>query len=160
MPANDVTVTAVFKRSGPARFEDVAVPSDTFTFKKVWEGGSEKSIDFTLYKLGDTVYHHGFNQKAISETEWKYSAWFSQPVACYVIEKPMEGYITRYENVGVYAEITDRCCDGGTIINYKVPKTGDDANLTLWLGCVLAGLTIIFIAVCTRKRKKPYCNWR
>ena len=160
MPANDVTVTAVFKRSGPARFEDVAVPSDTFTFKKVWEGGSEKSIDFTLYKLGDTVYHHSFSRKAISETEWKYSAWFSQPVACYVIEKPMEGYITRYENVGVYAEITDRCCDGGTIVNYKVPKTGDDANLTLWLGCVLAGLTIIFIAVCTRKRKKPYCNRR
>ena len=137
-------------------FEAVAVPSKTFTFKKVWEGGSEKSIDFTLYKLGDTVYHHGFDKKVVSPTEWRYNAWFSEAAACYVIEKPVEGYKTRYENVGVYAGITDRCCDGGTIVNYRVPKTGDDANLTLWLGCALAGLTLICAAACAEKRKKAH----
>ena len=79
----------------PTSFEDVAVPSKTFTFKKVWEGGSEKSIDFTLYKLGDTVYHHGFDKKIISKTEWQYNAWFSEAVACYVIEEPVEGYKTQ-----------------------------------------------------------------
>ena len=140
----------------PTSFEAVATPSKTFTFKKVWEGGNEKSIDFTLYKLGDTVYHHGFDKKIISKTEWQYNAWFSEAVACYVIEEPVEGYKTRYENVGVYAGITDRCCDGGTIVNYKVPKTGDNANLMLWLGCSLAGLALISASVYAGKRKKAH----
>ena len=154
---SDGTATATFTvRPVAGSFEDMATPSKTFTFKKVWEGGSEKSIDFTLYKLGDTVYHHGFDKKIISKTEWQYNAWFSEAVACYVIEEPVEGYKTRYENVGVYAGITDRCCDGGTIVNYKVPKTGDEADLTLWLGCMLAGLTIISIAVYAGKRKKAH----
>ena len=62
-------------------FDNVAVPSSSFSFKKVWEGGSKKSIDFTLYKLGDTVYHHGFDKREISKTEWQYNAWFNEPVA-------------------------------------------------------------------------------
>ena len=37
----------------------------------------------------------------------------------------MDGYLTIYENVGKYAGVTDRCHNGGTIINYKVPQTGD-----------------------------------
>ena len=73
-----------------------------------------------------------------------------------MIEEPVEGYKTRYENVGVYAGITDRCCDGGTIVNYKVPKTGDDANPFLWVGCVLAGLTIISVSAYAGKRKKAH----
>ena len=153
----DGEATAVFTvKAEPGSFEDVAIPSDTFSFKKVWEGGSEKNIDFMLYKLGGIVYHHGFDKKIISATEWQYNAWFSEAVACYVIEKPVEGYKTRYENMGVYAGITDRCCDGGTIVNYKVPKAGDEADLTLWLGCVLAGLTIISVAVYAGKRKKAH----
>ena len=156
---SDGTASAAFiVKPVAGSFEDVAVPSDSFTFKKVWEGGNESSIDFTLYKLGDTVYHHGFDKRIISKTEWQYNAWFSSPVACYVIEEPVAGYKTRYENVGIYAGITDRCCDGGTIVNYRVPKTGDDANLSLWLGCVLAGLTIISITVYAGKRKKAHCK--
>ena len=140
----------------PTRYEDVAVPSDTFMFKKVWEGGNEKSIDFMLYKADGSVYHHGFDKKSISKSEWQYNAWFSEAVACYVIETPVAGYKTRYENVGVYAGITDRCCDGGTIVNYKVPKTGDDAQVVLWLGCILAGLTIISVSAYVEKRKKAH----
>ena len=136
------------------RFEDVAAASDTFAFKTTWEGGSEKSIDFTLYRADGTVYHHGFDKKVVSPTEWQYNAWFSEAVACYVIQEPVPGYKTVYENVGVYAGITDRCCDGGTIVNYKVPKTGDDAHLILWIGCALAGLAMISIAVYAGKRKK------
>ncbi len=141
----------------PADFDDVAVPSDTFSFMVVWEGGAENSIDFTLYKADGTAYHHGFDKKVVSSAEWQYNAWFSETVACYVIEKPVEGYKTRYENVGVYAGITDRCCDRGTIVNYRVPKTGDEAPILLWLGCVLTGLTGLTgltFAVRTGKRKK------
>ena len=35
----------------------------------------------------------------------------------------------------------------------KVPKTGDNASLLLWIGCVLAGLAIISVTVYFRKRK-------
>ncbi|MBQ9301250.1 MAG: hypothetical protein IJ214_12155, partial [Clostridia bacterium] len=73
-----------------------------------------------------TVAHKKFNKKIISENEW------------------------RYENIGAHAGETDRCYNGGTIINYKVPKTGDRADLRLWLGCVLLGVsavcgTLVFI---------------
>ena len=135
-------------------FEAVAVPSDTFTFKKVWEGGAEKSIDFTLYKADGSVYHHGFDKKTVSRREWRYSAWFSAPAACYVIEEPVEGYITRYENVGVYADITDRCCDGGTIVNKKIPKTGDSAPLALWAGMIALGAAGLGAARALGRRRK------
>ena len=138
----------------PGSFEAVAVPSGTFTFKKVWQGDSEKSIDFTLYKADGSVYHHGFDKKIVSKTEWRYNAWFSSPAACYVIEQPLDGYITHYENVGVYAGITDRCCDGGTIINKKIPKTGDRAPLALWAGMILLGTAGIGIALMMGKRRK------
>ena len=138
----------------PGTFEAVAQPGSTFSFKKVWQGGSEHSIDFTLYKADGSVYRHGVDKKAVSASEWQYSAWFNAPAACYVIEQPVPGYQTRYENVGIYAGITDRCCDGGTIVNYRVPRTGDEAPIWLWLGCALAGLAIIAAAVHAEKRKK------
>ena len=138
----------------PTKFDDVAVASDSFTFKVKWEGGAEKSIDFTLYKQGGEVYHHGFDKKVVSSREWHYSAWFSSPAACYIIQKPVEGYKTRYENVGVYAQVTDRLCDGGTIVNYKVPKTGDEANPALWLGMVMIGMTALCVTVVAGKRRK------
>ena len=45
-------------------------------------------------------------------------------------------------------------CDGGTIVDYKVPKTGDEGNPMLWLGCVLAGSVMIAVSVYAGKRKK------
>ena len=132
----------------------MVVPSDTFTFTKKWEGDAEKSIDFVLYKVDGTVYHHTFDKKTTSKTEWKYSALFSDSVACYVIEEPVDGYVTRYENVGVYADITDRCCNGGTIINKKIPVTGDEAPLILWAGLVVLGIVGIGAALAVGRKKK------
>ena len=149
-----VTENITPKPVDPTRYADVAVPSDTFTFRTVWDGGSEKSIDFTLYKADGSVYHHAFDKKVTDKNHWEYSASFSEPAACYVIVKPVEDYTTRYENVGVYAQVTDRCCDGGTVVCYKIPKTGDDAHPFLWLGCILAGLAVITVSVWTGKRKK------
>ncbi len=74
--------------------------------------------------------------------------------ACYVIEEPVEGYITRYENVGVYADITDRCCDGGTIVNKKIPKTGDSAPLALWAGMIALGAAGLSAARAMGRRGK------
>lgn len=149
----DGFVETNFSISGNS-FEDIAIPSDSFTFKKVWEGDSEKSIDFTLYKADGSVYHHGFDKKIVSNKEWKYNAYFSAPAACYVIEQPIPGYITKYVNVGVYANVTDRCCDGGTIINKKIPKTGDTADFALWAGAVLVGVIGLTTTVILLKRRK------
>ena len=128
--------------------------SNTFYFRKVWEGSAEKSIDFTLYRADGTVYRQGFEKHILSEKEWSYSAVFQDAGTCYVIEKPVPGYITRYVNVGEFAGITDRCCDGGTIINKKIPKTGDETPLMLWAGMLLVGAAGITVALTVNKRRK------
>ena len=60
----------------------------------------------------------------------------------------------RYENVGVHADETDRCYNGGTIINYKVPKTGDESNLGLWLALSAVGLAGIGSLVFMGRRRR------
>ena len=150
----EFTVKEAAKPIDPTKYEDVAVPSRTFTFKKVWQGDREESIDFTLYHADGSVYHHGFDKDAISRTEWRYTAFFTAPAACYVIEKPVPGYQIKYVNVGVYADVTDRCCDGGTIINKKVPKTGDASDFTLWAGIIALGIVGLATTVILTKRKK------
>ncbi len=140
----------------PTKFEDVAVPSASFTFKTEWKGSSEHDIEFTLYKLGGTVYRHGFDREPISRTEVRYSAWFPEEAACYVIAEPLQGYQIRYENTGVYAGITDRCRNGGTIVCYRIPKTGDDADLVLWVGCLLAGIAAVCFVLITARKKNMH----
>ncbi len=49
--------------------------------------------------------------------------------------------------------MTDRCYNGGTIINYKVPKTGDSAEPVLWIGCTVLGLGMLAAAFVGRRRK-------
>ena len=148
----DVTVTAQWKNK---ETEPVDPGYDfKFTFTKTWQGDHEDSIDWVLYNPDGTVAHKKFNKKIVSENEWRYEAWFASGADYYIIETVPEGYKVRYENVGKYADITDRCCNGGTIINYKLPKTGDTANLRLWLGCVLLGVSAVCGALVFSRRKK------
>jgi hypothetical protein len=148
----NATLTIVAK---PGSFEDVAVPSNSFTFTKLWKGGEGSSIDWTLYDQMGSVASKLFNKKVVSPTEWRYEAYFGGPVVRYLVEKPVAGYQTRYRNVGVYAGITDRCCNGGTIINEKIPPTGDKADLALWTGLALLGLVGIgAVLIADRRRKK------
>ncbi|MBQ8136943.1 MAG: LPXTG cell wall anchor domain-containing protein, partial [Clostridia bacterium] len=100
-----------------------------------------------------TAAHKNFNKKKISDTQWRYEAWFADGGAYYIVENVPVGYKVRYENVGAHAGETDRCYNGGTIVNYKVPKTGDDANLTLWTACLLGGMAILGGMIYARRRK-------
>ena len=128
-----------------------------FTFTKLWQGGHEDSIDWILYRQDGSVLHKKFNKRYISENEWYYEAWFPEPVDdCYIIETIPDGYKVRYENVGAHAGETDRCYNGGTIINYKVPKTGDDNNLWLWLGCVLLGVSAVCGTLIFSRKKNTH----
>ncbi|MBQ9264029.1 MAG: LPXTG cell wall anchor domain-containing protein [Clostridia bacterium] len=97
--------------------------------------------------------HKKFNKKVISEYEWRYEAWFPEDVDYYIIENVPEGYMVHYENVGVHVAETDRCYNGGTIINYRVPKTGDEAPLVLWIAFVLVGTAILGGIIFYSRRK-------
>ena len=125
-----------------------------FTFIKLWPGEHEDSITWVLYKPDGTVAHKKFNKKIVSANEWYYEAWFPDDVDYYLIESVPDGYTVRYENVGEHAGETDRCYNGGKIINYKIPKTGDQTNLPLWLCCILLGLAAVFAGIYTGRRKK------
>ena len=125
-----------------------------FSFTKKWAGGREDSIDWVLYSADGTVVHKKFNKKTVSEDEWYYEAWFQSDKELYLIETVPQGYQVRYENIGEHADVTDRCYNGGTIINYKVPVTGDDFKPILWISCVLSGLALLGGSCLILKRKK------
>ena len=122
----------------------------------ITKGSTEKSIDFTLYSADGKVVHQGFDKRIPNAKEWSYSAVFKDAGSCYIIEKPIPGYITRYVNVGEYAGITDRCYNGGTIINKRIPKTGDETPLLLWAGMLLVGASGLTVALTVSKRRKAH----
>ena len=65
-----------------------------------------------------------------------------------------DGFRVRYENTGAWANETDRCGNGGTIINYKVPKTGDNTRLPLWILLSVLGLAGTAAAVRRVRRNR------
>ncbi len=125
-----------------------------FTFTKRWSGQSGDSIDWTLYDAEDQVVRKRFNKKVVSDVEWQYTAWFDSPREHYLVEKPVPGYETIYRNVGKYADITDRCYSGGTIINYRAPNTGDESHPILWVALGAAGLLLLILLVINHRRKR------
>ena len=126
-----------------------------FTFTKRWAGTPGDSINWKSYTLdGKEARLKGFKKTVVSKNEWRYEKWFKAMPDYYIIEDVPAGYTVRYQNVGKYADVTDRCYNGGTIINYKVPATGDGFNPILWIGCVLSGLALLGGTCLILKRKK------
>lgn len=124
-----------------------------FTFTKIWVGRTEDSLSWTLYNEDGTPRHKAFNKRVISDTEWRYSAWFPSMQDYYLIENVPNRYRVRYVNVGIHAGETDRLYNGGTIINYWIPKTGDRSGLLWWLGAVLLGCALLG-GLCLAGKKK------
>ena len=122
-----------------------------FTFTKIWQGGGEDSIDWTFYSPDGTRVRKKFRKTVVSDSEWHYQAWFASAADYYLVENVPEGYRVRYENVGDHAGDTDRCWNGGTIINYKEPKTGDSSPLWQWILLILLGAALIRAALIRRR---------
>ena len=155
------TVRLTVREKAPAPAPAPAFISDResgydfkFTFTVIWQGGCEDSIEWDLYRPDGSAVPKKFNKRIVSENEWRYEAWFASGADYYIVERPLNGYMVRYENVGAHADVTDRCHNGGTIINYKVPRTGDDAGPAVWSGCALAGLALLSLICRAGKRKK------
>ena len=126
-----------------------------FSFTKKWSGGVEESIEWTLYNPNGTVAHKKFNKQALSETEWYYEGWFATNKQYYIIEDVPEGYQAIYVNVGEYADVTDRLYNGGTIINYKTPKTGDSFDpLAAAAALVTSGTLLAALVIYSIRRKR------
>ena len=124
-----------------------------FSFTKKWQGGVEASLEWTLYDANGNVVHKKFNKDVLSENEWYYEAWFAMDKGYYIIEDVPEGYEPIYVNVGQYADVTDRLYNGGTIINYKAPQTGDGFSPAAWAGVtLLSAAALMMITVLRRKR--------
>ena len=151
-PGDDYTVT------GDHTFVAQWVREDAldhkFTFTKRWSGTPGESIDWSFYDAEGHVVRKRFNKKVVSDVEWQYAAWFESPREYYLIEKPVPGYETIYRNVGKYAEITDRCYNGGTIINYRAPATGDESRPLLWIALGAAGLLLLIALLIKHRRKR------
>ena len=102
-----------------------------------------------MYNADGSVRHKKFNKDVISDYEWHYEAFFQSDVSdCYIIENPPEGYQVIYQNVGEYSDVTDACHNGGTIINYKLPETGDKtpvADYTALIVFSLLGACLLII---------------
>ena len=116
-----------------------------FSFIVRWDAGPADSIDWVLYHADGSEAHKKFNKKVVGN-EWRYEAWFSAAGDYYIVENVPAGYKVRYENTGTHAGVTDRCYNGGTIVNYKVPQTGDTADPLLWVVSGLLGLLALFLA--------------
>ena len=123
--------------------------------RKVWSGVPEEKqpkITLTLYRNGTK---YGRKPSGPDANGWYTFRNLPLDGEYYVIEEPLEGLTTAYENAVPHADVTDRAYDGGTITNTGVPPTGDSANPMIW---ILTGL----LAVCTgaglmitiRKRKQ------
>lgn len=127
-----------------------------FTFIKQWVGDAEESIDWVFYTADGMPYQKKFNKNIVGQYEWQYEAYFAYDMGdCYVIETPPEGYMVRYENVGSYGNVTDRCHNGGTIINSRVPQTGDETPVMFWLMLMGAAVLGMGLIIGIHRRSKP-----
>lgn len=113
--------------------------------RKVWKGMDEgekrPDITLTLYcngkavnrkpKLGANGWYHFYNLPISSEPY-------------YVVETPVSGFMTLYQNVGGYANVEDRAYDGGTITNSKLPKTGDENHIERYVALLLISLVALY----------------
>ena len=113
--------------------------------RMVWKGMDEgekrPDITLTLYcngkainrkpKLGANGWYHFYNLPISSEPY-------------YVVETPVSGFMTLYQNVGGYANVEGRAYDGGTITNSKLPKTGDENHIERYVALLLISLVALY----------------
>ena len=119
---------------------------------KLWTGMSENEtrpeITLTLYCDGQVI----AKKPKLDKDGWYH--FYNLPVRdtpYYVVETPVDGFATRYENTGNFADVTDRAYNGGTIINHKLPKTMDEQPLTLY--AILVAVSLLGMMFCWKKRR-------
>ena len=136
-------------------FNTTTPPGIHFVFTKKWSGGHLDHIDWKLYKPDGSPAQAKFEKVTVSENEWRYEAWLIDKLDYYLIEEVPTGYSVLYQNVDKHAGVSDRCYNGGTIINTKLPPTGDTVPLPLLIGLLVLSLSGVTLTLTlNRKRRK------
>ena len=133
----------------------------TFAIKKQWMGVSASdrpAITFQLYQNGEPILWRQPEPDADGWYVWKnLPKMKGEEVAVYsAAEIPLQGFQARYVNPDRASESANQCYNGGTIINYKVPQTGDSAPLGLYAAMIGTGLVGLLLLIRSGKRAKKH----
>ena len=131
-----------------------------FAVKKEWSGLAQGEM---VPAIQLTLYCNGKVYTAATPTPDK-DGWYTYAdlpayvdgeVAVYTVkEQPVTGFTTTYINKGENAAVTDCAYNGSTIVNSKIPQTGDNTPLTLWmLTTLLAACSLLGVMATLRKRE-------
>ena len=128
----------------------------SFTVHKVWSGLAEDEeapeITLILYCNGEAT---DYPTPEPDKNGWyKYydlPEYIGDEPAVYTVKEEVgTGFSTTYTLAnGEAAEYAD---NGGTITNTIIPKTGDDAPVTLWLTAMLASAAALLLMTARRKK--------
>ena len=130
----------------------------SFHVQKVWEGLAEDeeapAITLTLYCNGEAL-----DKKTPAPNEDGWYIWHNLPLtykgeaAEYTVaEEPVEGFTVIYGEAAEGEEEPTCARDYGTIVNRKIPKTGDESNIGLWIG--LSAVSACAFILLMKKRKE------
>ena len=131
-----------------------------FTVKKEWTGLAEGE---TTPAIKLTLYCNGKAYPAVTPAPDK-NGWYTYTglpayvdgkLAVYTVkEEPVTGFTTTYLNKGENAAVTDCAHNGSTIVNSKIPQTGDTTPLAQWmLTSLLAAFGLLGVTAKLRKRE-------
>ena len=132
-----------------------AIVKADFSVKKEWsgltEGETAPEITLVLYCNGEAT-----DVKTPDPDRNGWYKYYDLPgevdgvKAVYTVkELPIEGYMTGYTLAdGISAEYAD---NNGTITNTKIPQTGDEAPLAMWLS--LMGASAMMLMLLLKRRK-------
>ncbi len=116
-----------------------------FSFTKQWYGVPTDNVSFTLYNPDGTERKHVPVIIKESDKLWIIKYWLSSPGDYYAVENASNGYTPVYQNRGTHEEVQDRVYNGGRIINYQAPPTGDKNHLNALF--IIAGICLTGILI-------------
>lgn len=116
-----------------------------FSFAKQWYGMPTDNVSFTLYNPDGTERKHSPVIIKESDKLWIIKYWLSSPGDYYAVENASNGYTPVYQNRGTHEEVQDRVYNGGRIINYQAPPTGDKNHLNALF--IIAGICLTGILI-------------
>ena len=135
--------------------------SATFRVQKKWTGVKEDEelppITLALWCIKDptTGESEFVRATSVSLKDGEYYTFngLTEGYTYYVMEDPVKGFATSYDN-GANSDVTKYAENMGTIINHKLPKTGDNDPVGLWTMMVLTGLIGLTALAVLRVRRK------
>ncbi len=130
----------------------------TFRVQKVWEGLAEDEmapeITLVLYCNGEVM-----DKKTPTPDKDGWYIYHNLPIvykgetAVYTVtEEPLEGFTVSYGEAAEGEEEPTFAEDWGTIVNRKIPKTGDESHIGLWIALTLAS-ACGFIVMMKKRRE-------